>query len=94
MDSAPTPFKGRVTRVDVSMPLLRRFRKPGHVAEISERVVTAFNGIEYVVFVDGDLLESQLFHGARRTSYDSALKERVRQFVADGWVEQSESAGV
>ncbi len=91
MDSAPTPFKGRVARVEIATRLLRRFVKPGHVAEIRERTVTAFNGIEYVVSIDGVLLDSQLFHGARRASYDGALRDRISQLVDSGWVEQSAS---
>ena len=94
MDSAPTPFKGRVASVGIPTYLLRRFRKPGHVAEIRERTITSFNAIEYIVSIDGALLDSQLFHGARRASYEGALNERIRQFVDSGWVEQSNSPDV
>jgi len=68
--------------------LIRRFVKPGHVAEIKRREVKAFEAIEFIVFVDGSLLESQLFHGARMQDYDAALRERVEQFARSGWIEE------
>lgn len=50
------------------MRVLRRFTKPGHWAEIRERQVTMFNAIEFIVFVDDSLLESQMFHGGRESA--------------------------
>lgn len=50
--------------------------------------MTAFDAIEFMVFVDGSLLESQMFHGRRLTAYAPALEVRFRQFADDGWVEQ------
>jgi hypothetical protein len=71
------------------MRVLRRFTKPGdHVAEIRERTVTTFKALEWMVFVDGSLLESELFHGERLPLYQSALDARVAQFVHGGWSEE------
>ena len=48
------------------MRVLHRFTKPGgHWAEIRERNVTTFRAIEYIVFMDGSLLEGELFHNGR-----------------------------
>ena len=72
------------------MRVLHRFTKPGgHVAEIRERVVTPFKALEYLVFVDGSLLESQMFHGARLDRYQPELEIRIAQFTDNGWMKQS-----
>lgn len=82
------PFKGRTTQVGAPMRVLHRFTKPGgHWAEIRERQVTVFRAIEYIVFVDGSLLESELFHNGREAEYPSALAKRIAQFVENGWTE-------
>ena len=63
----PEPFR----RIDdqVPMNILHRFTKPGgHWAEIRVRKVMRFSAIEYVVFVDGSLLGSELFHTTARPS--------------------------
>lgn len=61
-----TPFRGRITHVNAPMRVLHRFTKPGgHWAEIRERKVTTFRAIEYIVYVDGSLLESEMFHHGR-----------------------------
>ena len=70
------------------MRVLHRFTKPGgHWAEIRERKVTTFRAIEYIVFVDGSLLESELFHGGREAEYPAALEARIQQFIDGGWTE-------
>lgn len=82
------PFKGRITHVNGPMRVLHRFTKPGgHWAEIRERKVTTFRAIEYIVFVDGSLLESQLFHHGREAQYPAALEARIKQFIDNGWTE-------
>jgi hypothetical protein len=49
------------------MRVLHRFTKPnGHWAEIRERKATQFRAIEFLVFLDGSLLESQMFQDTRR----------------------------
>lgn len=64
------PFKGRRINAPAPMRVLHRFTKPGgHWAEIRERTVTTFRAIEYIVFVDGSLLESELFHSGREAEY-------------------------
>jgi hypothetical protein len=70
-----------------SMRLVRRYLKPGHVAEIRERTVVQIRAFEFFVFVNGNLIESQLFHGrparliCRRTA-----GRATRSFVtAGGW---------
>src|SRR5688572_14278016 len=86
-------FRGRSTRVQVPMRTLHRFTKPGgHWAEIRERKVTTFCAIEYIVFVDGSLLESELFHHGREDQYPKALEARIKQFVEGGWSEVSSSS--
>jgi hypothetical protein len=67
------PFKGRAPRPADPMRVLHRFTRPGgHHAEIAHRDIKAFNAIEMIVFVDGSLLESQMFHNGREV-------ERIRQ---------------
>lgn len=73
------------------MRMLRRFTKPGHVAEIRERTVTQFHALEFLVFVDGGLNESQMFHGARLADYPNELEARVKQFVDGGWLEERDT---
>jgi len=61
-----TPFAGRRQTATAPVRVLHRFTKPGgHWAEIRERTVTQFKAIEFIVFVDGSLLESQMFRGKR-----------------------------
>jgi len=68
------------------MRRLYRFEKAGgHWAEIRERKVTQWQAFEFLVFVDGSLLESQMFHGARLPEYPAALAARVKQFSKDDW---------
>lgn len=84
-----TPFKGRRLNTSPPMRLLRRFSKPdGHCAEIRERRITTLRALEYIVFVDGSLLDSELFHGGREGEYPAALDKRIRQFLDGGWVEE------
>jgi len=84
-----TPFKGRIVNSPVPQRVLHRFVKPGgHWAEIRERKVTAFQAIEFIVFVDGWLLDSMMFHGARVAEYPKELAIRIAQFVDGGWVEE------
>lgn len=80
------PFKGRIA-ASPPMRVLHRFTKPGRVAEIRERTVTQFSTIEFLVFIDGSLADSQMFHGARFAEYPSALATRIAYLVEDGWVE-------
>lgn len=85
-DSDITPFKGKRAAPQSPMWVLHRFTKPGgHVAEIRERQVTQFKALEFFVFVDHSLVESQMFHGARVTEYARQLEQRVRQFTDGGW---------
>jgi hypothetical protein len=85
--TGPTPFKGRTIQSPPQMRVLHRFVKPGHWAEIRERNVTTFRAIEFILFVDGSLLESQLFHNGREAEYPAALAARVAHFIEDGWTE-------
>ena len=80
------PFKGRSIQAAAPMRVLHSFTKPrGHWAEIRERTVTMFAAIEYIVFVDGSLLESELFHNGREAQYPKALEARIKQFTDGGW---------
>ena len=71
------------------MSVLHRFTKPGgHSAEIRERKVTQFQALEFLVFVDGPLLESQMFHNGREAEYPKELDARIKQFTDGGWIEE------
>lgn len=84
--SGPTPFHGRRDTTPLPTRTLYRFEKQGgHWAEICERKVTPFRAIEFIVFVDGSLLESQMFHSGREAHYPDAINARVKQFTDDGW---------
>ena len=81
-----TPFTDRRPNTTGPMRVLHKFTKPGgHWAEIRERTVTQFRALEFLVFVDGSLLESQLFHNGREAEYPAAIEARVRQFADGGW---------
>jgi hypothetical protein len=86
-----TPFKGCRQNTCAPTRVVRRFVKPGHVAEIHERTVTSFNALEFIVFIDGCLRYSELFHGKRLADYRSTLNARLMQFTAKGWIEQISS---
>lgn len=80
------PFKGRPVSAAPPMRVLHRFTKTGgHWAEIRERKVTQFRALEFIVFFDGSLLESQMFHGQREALYPAELEARIKQFTDDGW---------
>jgi len=49
-----------------------------HVAEICERSLSTFNAIEFIIFVDGCLLESQMFHRPRVADYGPELEARSK----------------
>ncbi len=87
-DETYTPFTGKSALQRRSPTrLLHRFHKPGHVVEIRERRVTQFRALEFIVFFDGGLHESQMFHGARLPEYPTALDGRCQQLRKLGWVE-------
>jgi hypothetical protein len=89
MTHDPTnPFKGRAVSAAEPMRVLHRFTKPGHWAEIRERKVARFAALEWLVFIDGSLIESQLFHGERLDRYQPELDARILQVVDGGWVEE------
>ena len=84
--SSADPFKGRAITAAPPMRVLHRFIKPnGRWAEIRERSVTEFRAIEFLVFVDGSLLESQMFHNGREVEYPKQLDAGIKQFIDDGW---------
>jgi hypothetical protein len=86
-DESYTPFDGKRDTVTLATRVLRRFCKPGHVAEIRERRVTQFRAIEFIVYVDDGLNESQMFHGPRLAEYPRELEARCAQFRSGGWIE-------
>jgi len=89
MSLSGNPFKGRSVSRSAPMRVLQRFTKPGgHWAEIRERNVTLFKALELFVFVDGQLTESQIFHGERAKDYSDELEKRIAQFLESGWIEQ------
>ena len=83
-----TPFKGRTVNAKVETRLVRQFTKGSRVAEIRERTVSSFQAIEFIVFIDGSLLESQMFQGRRLEEYAPALEVRAKQLTDHGWLEQ------
>lgn len=85
-DEHYSPFPTRAAVLAPPMRVLHRFTKPGHVAEVRERRVTAFAAFEWFVFIDGQLTESQLFHGDRVDRYPTELAARIAQFTDGGWV--------
>lgn len=88
------PFRGRSGNAAAPMIVLHRFTKPGgHVAEIRERNVTESRAIEFLVFVDGSLLESQMFHGGREVEYPAALGATITQFTGNGWTKEPNTRG-
>lgn len=90
-----TPFRGhRSTHVPVPTRVLCRFTKAGHVAEIRERVVSTVRALEYLVFIDDDLSESQMFHGPRSSEYLRELVARMAQFTDNGWLEDLDARSV
>ena len=82
-----TPFKGRIRNPSAPIRVLHRFTKPGHWAEIRERIVTDFRGVEFLAFLDGELLDSQFFPQWREHDYPEALATRIKAFVDGGWIE-------
>jgi hypothetical protein len=89
-DSVTNPFKGRRLQVPIPTRVIRRVRKPhGHVAEIRERTITQFQAIEWTLFVDGSLLETRMYHGARLPNYGHDLSELRTQLQHDGWEDAS-----
>lgn len=89
MGSDVTPFKGRTVNAKVETRLVRQFTKGSRVAEIRERTISSFQAIEFIVFIDGSLLESQMFHGRRLKDCARAIEDRTKQFTDQGWREES-----
>ena len=88
MSTDITPFTGRTRNTTEPTRVLHRFAKPiGHWAEIRERHFSRFPGVEYLVLVDGSLLESQMFYQGREVEYPTELAKRIAQFLDGGWVE-------
>jgi len=88
MADTTSPFKGQrsTAKSAAAMNVLYRFTKPGeHWAEIRERKIAQFRGLEFIVFVDGSLLESQKFHNGREAEYPAAIEARIKQFTDGGW---------
>lgn len=88
MASDITPFKGRKSRESTPTQVLRRFVKSGRIAEIHERSLTALAAVEFIVFVDGSMMKSELFHGKRLPDYPAALKTLGERFKENDWIEQ------
>ena len=92
MSSDITPFKGRNAVSVGPTSMIRRFAKLGRVVEIHERTVTSLKAKEFVILVESNLRESQMFHRGRLQEYAPALAMRVKQLTDLGWIEQSLSA--
>lgn len=85
-DEHYTPGGRPVIQVPVPMRALHRFTKPGgHVAEIRGHRITSFEALEWMEFIDDNLIESRMYHGARVPFYGLELHERVELLTAQGW---------
>lgn len=82
-----TPFDGKRAELRVPTRVIRRFTKPGHVAEIRERQVTTFRALEWLLFVDGSMIESRMYHGARARAYPHELEDCCSDLKKNGWIE-------
>jgi hypothetical protein len=83
------PFTRRDITPAPPMRVLHRFTKPGgHWAEIRERKATQFDAIEFLVFVDGSLLVSQMFDDEHKAEYPHEVEARIKQFTTQGWIEE------
>ena len=71
----------------VPLRLVYRFLRPGHVAEIRERTVSQIRGFEFLVFINGSLIESQMFHDDRIGMYAHELQACCARFRDGGWME-------
>jgi hypothetical protein len=90
------PSLSQRRRVETAAPMrvLHRFnRSDGHWAEIREREVTELRALEVLVFVDGSLLVSQLFHVGREAEYPGAIETRVKEFTEGGWLQSPITPG-
>ena len=88
------PSEDRSLEAASPMRVLHRFEKSdGHWAEIRERQVTQLRAREVLVFVDGSLLVSQLFHGGREAEYPAAIETRVKEFTDGGWTQSPVTPG-
>ena len=74
-----------------ALRIVRRFLKPSQVAEIRERTVSQVRGFEFLVFINGSLIESQVFCGDRLGMYAHELQACCAQFQETGWMEDSTS---
>jgi hypothetical protein len=93
-DETYTPGGRAVVNVPVPMRVLHRFTKPGgHVAEIRERRIISFEALEWMEFIDGNLIETRMYHGARVPAYARELQERVGLLVDGGWVADAKAEG-
>lgn len=87
-----TPFAGPRQTSSAAMIVLYRFtRGGGRSVEIRERKVAQWQALEYLVFLDGHLVESQMFHGSRVAEYPAALAARVKDYQDDGWQEEPQT---
>ncbi|CAB4177480.1 hypothetical protein UFOVP998_60 [uncultured Caudovirales phage] len=86
-DETYTPFEGQRINVPVAMRVISRFHKPGRVAEIRERRVTTLHAIEWLLFVEDNLIETRLYHGARLAAYAGELEDVREGLRSKGWAE-------
>jgi hypothetical protein len=59
--------------------------------ELRERHIAKVEAVEFLVFLNGLLLETQTFQGARLAEYPSALAAVVLQYETDGWVRDKQA---
>jgi hypothetical protein len=79
--------RSRTVEPAAPMRVLHRLEKSdGHWAEIRERQVAELQALEVLVFVDGSMLVSQLFHSGRAAECPDAIATRVKEFMDGGWI--------
>lgn len=92
-DEHYTPFQSRKVAPSASPRLVTRYTKGAHVIEIHERTVRGLEDArEWVVFFDGGLHESRMYHGGRAALYEPELAERVKALHEHGWTEEPRDA--
>ena len=47
-----------------------------------------FAAVEFIVFVDGAMVRSELFHGKRLRDYPTAVEALAKRFAEHDWAEQ------
>ena len=81
-----TPFRGKHIDIKPATRVIGRFMKPGgNTAVIRERKVTQFAALEWMLVIDGQMIETRMYHGARLPAYVDELRECREHLIRSGW---------